>query len=55
MRHHLLPALTALALFTADQLLKAYFATAARIPIIEPHFYLSNFRNTEPTTYPPLA
>ena len=55
MRYHLLPALTALALFTLDQLLKAYFATAARIPIVEPHFCLSNFRNTEPTTYPGCA
>lgn len=55
MRHHLLPALIALTLFLADQLLKAYFATAVRIPIVEPHFYLSNFRNTEPTTYPPMV
>ncbi|MHB8183367.1 MAG: signal peptidase II [Candidatus Desulforudaceae bacterium] len=55
MRHHRLPALTAVTLFVLDQMLKAYFGTAARIPIVEPYFYLSNFRNVEPTTYPPIV
>jgi lipoprotein signal peptidase len=55
MRHHFLPAVTALVLFALDQLLKAYFATASRISVFEPHFYLSNFRNVEPTTYPPVV
>lgn len=54
MRHHFIQALTVLIIFAADQLLKAYFATAARTPIIDPYLNLSNFRNVEPTTYPPI-
>lgn len=55
MRHHLLPVLTALTIFLADQILKAYFAMAARITVIEPYLYLSNFRNVEPTNYHPAV
>ncbi|MDQ7790424.1 MAG: hypothetical protein RDU41_10315, partial [Clostridia bacterium] len=43
MRHHRLPALTAVTLFVLDQMLKAYFATAVRIPIVEPHFFLFQY------------